>query len=157
VLCSQVEIEIDISYLYRVTLWPVVIQDSYKIGLYQARNIPILDIHELAAGKLAALMSRNASRDLYDTHQLANLLTNQKIDKDRLRLAFIVFGAMSRRDWRTLNVKDIDFDSNELINNLVPVLNQNDLPETNSKKKIVQNLILFDLLLRLAVMAGFKW
>jgi predicted nucleotidyltransferase component of viral defense system len=62
-------LEIDISYLYRVTLWPVAVQDSYKIGLYQARNIPILDVHELAAGKLTALMSRHASRDwIYMIH-----------------------------------------------------------------------------------------
>jgi hypothetical protein len=78
--------------------------------------------------------------DLYDTHQLASLLTNQKIDRDRLRLAFIVFGAMSRRDWRTLNVKDIYFDSNEFFNNLIPVLNQTDLPEAN-KSHWVEPLI----------------
>ena len=31
---------------------------------------PVLDIHELAAGKLAALLARRASRDLFDAHHL---------------------------------------------------------------------------------------
>jgi len=127
-------LEIDISYLYRTTLWSVKIQDSYKIGPYQATKIPILDIHELAAGKLTALMSRHASRDLYDAHQLADIFKRQGINQDQLRLAFIVFGGMSRQDWRQLNINHINFDFQELANNLIPVLNQNSLQNSNKNE-----------------------
>jgi Nucleotidyl transferase AbiEii toxin, Type IV TA system len=125
-------LEIDISYLYRTALWPIDLKNSCKIGPYQATQIPVLDIHELAAGKLTALMSRHASRDLYDAHQLTGIFKKQGMNQDQLRLAFIVFGGMSRQDWRQLNIHHIDFDHRELANNLIPVLNQNNLqPNTN--------------------------
>jgi predicted nucleotidyltransferase component of viral defense system len=131
-------LEIDLSYLYRVVFWPITIKDSCLVGPYQAKNIPLVDLHELAAGKLAALMSRRASRDLYDTHRLlAGPNPHQQIDITRLRLAFIVYGGMNRRDWRTIKIEDISFDSSELQNKLIPVLNQNDLQQTSFAKQLV--------------------
>lgn len=123
-------LEIDLSFLYRVTLWPVTMQDSCKIGPVQAMQIPVLDLHELAAGKLAALMSRRASRDLYDAHRLlCDPTSRQKIDMTRLRLAFVIYGGMNRHDWRTLKIEDISFDSTELENKLIPVLNRKELQQ----------------------------
>lgn len=131
-------LEIDLSYLYRVIFWPIAVKDSFLVGQYQAKNIPLLDIHELAAGKLAALMSRRASRDLYDAHRLlVSPNSRQKIDMERLRLAFLIYGGMNRRDWRTIKIEDIGFDSTELQNKLIPVLNQNDLQQTSFAERLV--------------------
>ncbi len=131
-------LEIDLSYLYRVVFWPVVLKDSCFVGQYQARNIPLLDLHELAAGKLSALMSRRASRDLYDAHRLlVSAEAAQKIDMARLRLAFLVYGGMNRRDWRTIKMEDISFDNSELQNKLVPVLNQKDLQQAEFAQRLV--------------------
>lgn len=105
-------------------------QNSCKVGPVQAMQIPVLDLHELTAGKLAALMSRRASRDLYDAHRLlCDPISQQKIDMTRLRLAFVIYGGMNRHDWRTLKIADIDFDSAELENKLIPVLNQKELQQ----------------------------
>lgn len=94
--------------------------------------IPLLDLHELAAGKLVALMSRRASRDLYDAHRLLiDPALRQKIDIDRLRLTFVIYGAMNRRDWRTLKIEDIGFDPKELENKLIPVLNHKESQKTS--------------------------
>jgi hypothetical protein len=76
-------------------------------------------LHELAAGKLAALLSRHASRDLYDAHQL---LTRATLDPTRLRLAFVVYGAMNRKDWRTVTADDVGFASAEVERELLPTL-----------------------------------
>jgi predicted nucleotidyltransferase component of viral defense system len=131
-------LEIDLSYLYRVVFWPITVKDSCLVGQYQAKNIPLLDIHELAAGKLAALMSRRASRDLYDAHRLlVDPKSRQKIDMARLRLAFVIYGGMNRHDWRTIKKEDIGFDSTELQNKLIPVLNQNDLQQTSFAERLV--------------------
>lgn len=131
-------LEIDLSYLYRTVLWPITIKDSYLIGQYQAKNIPLLNLNELAAGKLAALMSRRASRDLYDTYRLlVDPMSRQKIDMAHLRLAFLIYGGMNRRDWRTIKIEDIGFDGTELQNKLLPVLNQNELQQTSLAKKLV--------------------
>jgi hypothetical protein len=53
-----------------------------------------------AAGKFAALFARRASRDLFDSHAL---LSRKDLDEKRLRSAFLVFGGMNRRDWRTID------------------------------------------------------
>jgi len=112
-------LEVDLNFVFRVPLWPIVPMDSVPVGSYSAIEVPILDLHELAAGKLAALFARGAARDLFDAHQL---LTRGKFDHDRLRLGFILYGAMNRRDWRAISLDDVGCDPRELENQLLPVL-----------------------------------
>ena len=57
-------LEIDLNYMFRQPLWKSKPSDSYRLGSYKATNIPMLNIHEIAAGKLAALLSRGQARDL---------------------------------------------------------------------------------------------
>lgn len=131
-------LEIDLSFMYRVVFWPTVIKDSCMVGQYQAKNIPLLSYNELAAGKIAALMARRASRDLYDAHRLLfDPQSRQEINMSYLRLAFIVYGGMNRHDWRTIKIEDIGFDSQELQNKLIPVLNQKDLQNTSFATQLV--------------------
>ena len=110
---------VDLNFMFRVPLWPLVPQDSRRVGSHQAKGIPVLDAHELAAGKLAALMGRHASRDLFDAH---GLLHRRGLDAAKLRLGFVVYGALNRKDWRTVRIEDVDFDGQELLNELLPVL-----------------------------------
>jgi hypothetical protein len=114
-------LEIDLNFMYRVPLWPIVPRRSVHVGTYSASDIPLLDLHELAAGKLAALFARQASRDLFDAHQL---LTAGGLNPDRLRLAFLLYGAMNRRDWRSISLEDLGYDALELENQLLPVLSR---------------------------------
>jgi len=51
--------------MFRQPLWEVQSVDSRAVGDFRARNIPVLDIHELAAGKLTALFARHQARDLF--------------------------------------------------------------------------------------------
>ena len=55
----------------------------------------MIDVHELAAGKLAALVGRSASRDLFD---VVGLLRGGQLLEERLRVGFVVYGGASRRD-----------------------------------------------------------
>ena len=111
-------LEVDLNFMFRVPLWAVT-RRSAAVGSYSATQIPVLDLHELAAGKLAALLSRRASRDLFDTHQL---LTHGDLDRAKLRLGFVLYGAMNRKDWRTVAVADVGYDHRELENELIPVV-----------------------------------
>ena len=79
----------------------------------------VLDLHELAAGKLAALLARHTGRDLFDAHRL---LTMSDLNPEKLRLGFVLYGAMNRKDWRTVGVDHIAYDAMELRNQLVPVV-----------------------------------
>ena len=112
-------LDLDLNFMLRVPLWPVITMDSRPLGSVRAVGIPVIDLHELAAGKLAALLSRHQARDLFDAHQL---LLRTGLRPERLRVAFVVYGAMSRLDWRTVSAADVDFESRDLENHLVPTL-----------------------------------
>ncbi|MBI4605379.1 MAG: nucleotidyl transferase AbiEii/AbiGii toxin family protein [Planctomycetes bacterium] len=116
---SSDKLEIDVNFILRVPLWPVSSVDSRAVGPASAKQIALLDRHELAAGKLAALCSRSASRDLFDGHEL---LCRTDLDPAKLRLAFVVYGGINRRDWRTVRVEDIGADARDLERELVPML-----------------------------------
>lgn len=118
-LGGEANLEVDINFMFRVPLWPPEPSDSRALGSAQTTRIPVLNTHELAAGKLVALFSRRASRDLFDTHEL---LRRNDLNQTRLRTAFVAYGAMSRKDWRTISVGDISYEPNELKNELIPTL-----------------------------------
>jgi predicted nucleotidyltransferase component of viral defense system len=116
---SSDKLEIDLNFMLRVPLWPVSKLDSKALGPAVAKEIAVVDRHELAAGKLAALCSRNASRDLFDAREL---LRREDIERARLRLAFVVYGGLNRKDWRTVRIDDIAANALELERELVPML-----------------------------------
>lgn len=131
-------IEIDINYLDRVPLWTVIRVNSFKLGEFQANNIPIQDLHELASGKLRALFSRHSSRDLFDAHQLMN---QQHIDMDKIRLGFIVYGGSSRVDWRHIKLENIHFEWREFQNMLIPLLRISDLTKRDDPKLWAEKIL----------------
>ncbi len=118
-------LELDANFLLRKPLWPTVIADSRQVGSHQATQVPMLDLHELAAGKLAALVSRRASRDVFDTREL---LGHHALDRTKLRLGFVVYGAANRKDWRSASVDDVKLDAAELRNQLLPTIRTPMLP-----------------------------
>ena len=131
-------LEVDINFMFRVPLWPVRSLDSRRIGSSAAEGIPILDIHELAAGKLTALFSRHASRDLFDAHRL---LTSQQLDSERLRLGFVAYGAMNRRDWREVRPEDVDFEVKEVRDQLLPTVRSDFFATLPDRDSWVRNLV----------------
>lgn len=112
-------IDVDINYMYRVPLWPVTMMDSRPLSSWRVSDIPVVDIHELAAGKLTALLARRRARDLFDSRLVFAI---DGLDLVRLRTAFVVYGAMARKDWRTVSIEDAAFDPTELASQLVPSL-----------------------------------
>ena len=112
-------IDVDINYMYRVPLWPVTTMDSRPVGSWRATGIPVVDMHELAAGKLAALLTRRRARDLFDSGLIFSI---DRLDVAKLRTAFVVYGAGVRRDWRTVSIDEVAFDPGELSGQLVPAL-----------------------------------
>ena len=119
-------IDVDINYMYRVPLLPTTTMDSHSLGGWRATGIPLVDIHELAAGKVAALLARRRARDLFDTRLV---LAMPDLNLARLRTAFVVYGAMDRRDWRTVSVDDVAFDPAELSSQLLPALRIGGVPD----------------------------
>jgi predicted nucleotidyltransferase component of viral defense system len=131
-------LQLDINFMLRVPLWPVVLKDSRKVGEFQVKQIPVLDINELAATKFVALLARHVARDLFDAHQL---LTKVALDDTRLRLAFVVYGAMNIEDWRRVSVDHVAFDTAELKQNLIPVLRQEIVAEIEEGGEWAERLV----------------
>ena len=131
-------LQLDINFMLRVPLWPVVLHDSRKVGEFQVKQIPLLEINELAAAKLVALLARHVARDLFDAHQLLTKLT---LDDARLRLAFVVYGAMNIEDWRKVSLDHVAFDATELRQNLIPVLRQEIVAEIEKEAEWAERLL----------------
>lgn len=75
-----------------------------------------LNRHELAAGKLHALLGREASRDLFDSHRL---LTEWPLDNQELRLAFTVYAGMEQDHWQRIHPDNVKFTVKDIRDKLV--------------------------------------
>jgi hypothetical protein len=131
-------LELDVNFMLRIPLWPVQSRDSAALGSFRASGIPVVDDIELAAGKLSALLSRRASRDLFDAH---HVLTRAGFDRRRLRVAFVVYGGINRKDWRTVRVEDVEFDDAELRQRLIPLLREEFLKGLGQPKEWGERLV----------------
>jgi hypothetical protein len=118
-------LELDVNFMLRTPLWPCVMRNLHAVGSVGAASVRMLDLHEMMAGKLAALLARSASRDLFDARAL---LVSPNLDPGRLRLAFVVYGGISRKDWRTVSADDVTADANEVQTALVPMLRADRAP-----------------------------
>lgn len=112
-------LELDASFLLRTPLWPTVVMDSAILGRDGCRSVRVLDLHEIAAGKMAALFARSAPRDVFDA---VELLADPRIEDEKLRLGFVAYGAMSRKDWRGIRVEDIACDAGGFRNEVAVLL-----------------------------------
>jgi len=122
VLGNQSNIEIDLNFMYRVPLIPITKKDSFTVAGQKAQGISILDIHELAAGKLSALIDRGASRDIFDAHYLFHRI---KLDDFILRPLFVIYAGMSKKtDLRTIEKLIITENTTEFKNRLLPLLSR---------------------------------
>ncbi|VIO70522.1 hypothetical protein CI1B_31760 [Bradyrhizobium ivorense] len=108
------------NYLFRTPFFGWKRMNSAKLGDYEAKNVGVVDLHEIAAGKIVALVVRRASRDLYDAWRL---LQNENIDWTQVKVGALAIGAASMDlDWRTVSLKDYKYDLNDLNNKLLSVV-----------------------------------
>ena len=104
-------IEVDLNYMARGPLFGFQMMSSTPLGGVAATGIPVLDLHEVVAGKLVALIDRSAARDLFDARRI---LETQSLDWSLVRAGVLAWGAAGRRDWREASLDDIGGDPREL-------------------------------------------
>lgn len=131
-------IEVDVNYMLRVPLWDAAPQDSQEFLGDRAKRFNLLDPHELAAGKLAALLARGASRDVFDAREL---LARDTFDRDKLRLAFVVYGGINRVDWRTVSASAVTTTASDVKRQLLPMLRQDIRPADRDVERWTSTLI----------------
>ena len=131
-------LEVDFNFMFRQPLWDMAVADSIQLGRHRASRIFILDVHELTAGKLAALLARAQVRDLFDCHQIFSTI---KLDPKMLRIGFVVYGGMNRKDWRTVAVDNLGFEPHDLANRLYPTLRPSAMPVGATPLEYGQSLV----------------
>ncbi len=131
-------LELDVNFMFRTPLWPPTKSDSWPIGSCRATQVPVLDVHELAAGKMAALLARSAGRDLFDVREI---LAREDLDVTKLRLGFVVYGGINRKDWRGVSVDDIQADPEEVDRTLLPLLRAELVPPKGEIARWTRSLV----------------
>jgi len=134
-------LEIDVNFVFRVPLWPLKVMVSRPVGVWQATEVQVLDIHELAAGKLAALLSRKQARDFFDS---SHLFRSGGLEPERLRLAFVLYGAMNRRDWRTVTIEEVSLEIGDFEQKLLPMLRSKGVDTVSPasfKKRLIEDCL----------------
>jgi len=114
---------------------------SRPVGVWQATEVQVLDIHELAAGKLAALLSRKQARDFFDS---SHLFRSGGLEPERLRLAFVLYGAMNRRDWRTVTIEEVSLEIGDFEQKLLPMLRSKGVDTVSPasfKKRLIEDCL----------------
>ena len=113
-------IELDLNYMHRIALMPVEKRSSFPLGTFKADDIPVLDIHELAAGKLCALITRCKPRDLFDAYHLLNCA---ELDLQTLRQCFVVYAAFNKVDFSEISaLEELKFDTQQFRQELMETL-----------------------------------
>jgi len=131
-------LELDVNFMLRTPLWDHTLSSSRTVGPFAVSDVPVLDVHELAAGKLAALFGRTASRDLFDAREL---LARGELDRTRLRLGFVVYGGISRRDWREVSLDDVQTSVEDVDRRLIPMLRADIAPPRDQISTWTQKLV----------------
>ena len=103
-LGGNATLEVDINYMDRQPLFGAVRSESHNLGGTQARDILVLDIHEIVAGKIVALVDRCAARDLFDARRILSI---QGLNWGRIKTAVLAIGASRRTDWRNVSTNAI--------------------------------------------------
>src|SRR6266851_4799701 len=103
-------LEVDVNYMARQPLFGATRMNSVPLGDMRARDVLVLDIHEIVAGKLVALIDRHAARDLFDARRILSI---DGLDWSRIKAAVLALGVSGRRDWRTMSLDAIKGDPRE--------------------------------------------
>lgn len=111
VLGGNATLELDVNYMARQPLFGAARMNSVPLGEMQASGVLVLDLQEIVAGKLVALIDRHAARDLFDARRILSI---DGLDWSRIKAAVLAIGVCSRRDWRTMSVDAIKGDPREL-------------------------------------------
>lgn len=104
-------LEVDINYMSRQPLFGAARMSSIDLGGTRATDVLVLDLHEVVAGKLVALIDRQAARDLFDARRILDI---PGLDWTWIKAAVLAYGASGRRDWRRASINDIGGDAREL-------------------------------------------
>jgi predicted nucleotidyltransferase component of viral defense system len=124
-------IEVDVNFLYRVSLQRVVIQEGWTPDPDFPSRARLVGLEETLAGKLLALVDRGAPRDLYDAAGLAG--GRWPYEAPLLRRLFVVLSAGLDRPMPTYEIPHrASLSQTELEEALEPMLRGDEHPRRDA-------------------------
>ncbi len=118
---SYDNLALDINYIARVPLFPVYERKCcISSQISHQSSVKILDFNEIVAGKIAALLSRDASRDVFDLIEIFS--KEEEIDLEKLRIAMTVYLGISRSAKDALRKNQITIEPIEYQQKLLSLL-----------------------------------
>ena len=138
VLGGNAVLEVDVNYMARQPLFGTSRMESLSLGGAQASNVLVVDLHEVVAGKLVALLDRQAARDLFDARRI---LSVDNLDWQAIKVAMLAMGVSGRRDWRTTSLESIKGDQLELKQKLAICLPHNHFAEAGGIEAWIEETV----------------
>jgi predicted nucleotidyltransferase component of viral defense system len=136
-------IKIEINYSLRAHLFAPeqrsIVTDTIPGGRYALSVLPI----EIFAGKINALLSRAAARDLYDTYNMIRYGLFSESDYDLLRKSVVFYTAISQEEIpQVYDVNRIDaITTHKIKTDLLPVIHKGEFVELENMKRTVKDFI----------------
>lgn len=134
-------IKLEVNYLMRV---PLLSDEEKKLRLPFFQNtdfaVKTLSLEEIYGGKVKALVTRGAARDLFDVYSLLN--ESVRFRKSLLKRIVIFFGCLDRNDFRKFSPRFIDgITEKEIKSDLLPLLRKGVAPSRTKMLKRVKPLL----------------
>jgi predicted nucleotidyltransferase component of viral defense system len=132
---SADRIEIDLNFLFRIPLAPVVRATLWQPGDLERPAVAVVAPAELTAGKLCALLDRSAPRDLFDTGVLRRLLGPAWRTRRFRRLFVAIAGTLAHPLHRYGQERLTRVTERMVVQQLHPMLVQRDLPSAGQLQR----------------------
>ena len=122
-LGTQDRIEVDLNYMFRVSLVPVELRDGWTPDPDSPCRARLVGLEEVMAGKLVAFLDRVVAKDLYD---VATFVSNPpRHDSELLRSLFVALSGTLPRPLTTYALEHLEaFSQKRLEIELAPFLRE---------------------------------
>ncbi|MGM0608956.1 MAG: nucleotidyl transferase AbiEii/AbiGii toxin family protein [Candidatus Muiribacteriota bacterium] len=137
-------IKIEINYSLRTHIFPAKKIEILNKPFSDNFKLNCLNVIEIFASKINALLNRGAARDLYDIYNMIKFKIFDEIEREYLRKCIIFYHVISTKG----NLGFFDIDSVDKIlqqkirTDLLPVLTNRDLFDLNNGKRIVKDYLI---------------
>ncbi len=131
-------IKVEINYSLRAHILPIDLVQTIVLG--KTLEIRRLEKAELFAGKIVALLSRTAPRDLYDSHNMIKQSVFSVKEKELLKKCIVFYSALNGLD--RLDVAVIDaLKPYEIKTMLLPVIHRKEFVDLPQMKQTVKEYL----------------
>jgi hypothetical protein len=150
-LGGAASLEVDFNFMMREPLFGTATRASIALGDRAPSQARVIDIHEIVAGKLVALIDRKAARDLFDARRILEI---PDLDWRLIRAAVLAFGGSRSADWRRVSAADIGGDPKELREKLAICLPQGTFKDAGGMRSWIDESVA---LCRASLGGLFEW